>query len=327
MLSEVPSPRSLRFGTDRIIEEALADLWQGVVLWDYPMARLSSLKVGGPAKAVVFPNSLKELSRLLTGFREKGIRWRVIGRGSNILVGDRGYDGVVVVLGPDFSAIESVQEYSESLLVKVEAGCSLAKLVSWSQSQALTGLEFVAGIPGSIGGAIVMNAGAWGKEISNVLHSVSLLDKDGQFEEKERSLIPFVYRSWGLPTGTILVNGTFRLTRGDSQQIAAACQEVLRERREKQPVGVASAGSFFKNPVDVAAGRLIEDSGLKGCRIGGAVISEKHANFIVNAGGATANDIISLMCYVQEKVLTKFGILLEPEVHIWNEFGRKDNGA
>ncbi|OGR08316.1 MAG: UDP-N-acetylenolpyruvoylglucosamine reductase [Deltaproteobacteria bacterium RIFOXYD12_FULL_50_9] len=309
----------MRSGAGRLIEEALADLWQGVVLWDYPLSRLSTLKVGGPAKAVVFPGNAGELLKLIKGCKQIGIQWRVMGRGSNILVADQGVAGVVIVLGPDFSAIETVNESPETVLVRVNAGCSLAKLVSWSERQALSGLEFAAGIPGSIGGALVMNAGAWGSEISNVTTSITLLEQDGQIYERDRAALPFVYRSWGAPVGTIALNGTFRLVRGERVRIAGACREVLRQRREKQPLDLASAGSFFKNPVTMPAGRLIEEAGLKGCRIGNAMVSDKHANFIVNVGGATADEIKALMRLVQEKVFVRSGILLEPEVHIWDE--------
>ena len=297
--------------------EQLRDLWSGEIEWDSPMARWCTLQVGGPAKAVATPGSRAELQSLLALLAKLGVCWRVIGRGSNLLVLDEGYDGVIVVLGRKFAAIEQrAGEKGGETLVQVEAGCSLMKLVNWCAAQGLQGLEFAAGIPGSVGGAVVMNAGAWGKEMSEVLSSVTFLRRSGEFAEREKGNLAFSYRH--LETeGMTVVAAEFLLQAGDRQAIERRCGQLMRDRKAKQPQGLANAGSFFKNPVGLpAAGKLIQDAGLKGVSVGGARVSEAHANFLVNTGSATAQDFLDLMRLVQEKVLERFGVRLEPEVHI-----------
>lgn len=300
----------------------LRALWPGALRFDCPMAAWCTLRVGGPARVLAEPAGLNELQSLLATLTELAVSWRVIGRGSNLLVPDRGYDGVVVVLGRKFAAIGPVEECDDGrIAVWAEAGCSLMRLVNWTVEQGLTGLEFAAGIPGSLGGAVVMNAGAWGKEMGQVISSVCFLSKTGELIEKRRAALAFSYRR--LETGGMVVVGAeCALAAGDRQLIAGRCRELIKKRREKQPRMVASAGSFFKNPPGLpAAGKLIEDTGLKGFRLGGAMVSEKHGNFLVNTGCATAADLLELMELVQERVFARFGIWLEPEVHILREEG------
>ncbi len=301
-------------------ESILRDCWDGPVLWDCPMARFSSLKAGGPAKAVVHPRSSEELGQLIKGLNRKGVPWRVIGRGSNILVTEKGYNGVVVVFGQDFSKI-SFSSVGEGIFeVIVEAGCSLNLLLGFCRENSLTGLEFCSGIPGSVGGAIVTNAGIPGKDISQVIRAVTLMDHYGDCHDLPREKLSFSYRGWNLKEEMIVVTGKFRLEKGDPAEIDKACRKYLQNRKAKQPSSVASAGSFFKNPPGAAAaGALIEQAGLKGTEVGGARVSEKHANFIINTGNATAEDILALMRIVQERVFTVSGVHLEPEVHIFGQ--------
>ena len=297
--------------------EQLRGLWSGEIEWDSPMARWCTLQVGGPAKAVAMPANRVELQNLLAVLPGLGVCWRVIGRGSNLLVSDAGYDGVIVMLGRKFSVIaqRAVGTGGESM-VQVEAGCSLMKLVNWCAAQGIQGLEFAAGIPGSVGGAVVMNAGAWGREMSEVVSAVTFLRGSGEFVERKKDDLAFSYRQ--LETeGMVAVAAEFLLQAGDRQAIDARCVQLMRDRKEKQPQGLASAGSFFKNPAGLpAAGKLIQDTGLKGVRIGGAQVSEVHANFLVNTGSATAQDFLDLMRLVQGKVFERFGVRLEPEVHL-----------
>jgi UDP-N-acetylmuramate dehydrogenase len=297
--------------------EKLRGLWSGEIEWDSPMSRWSTLQVGGPAKGVATPANREELQSLLAVLAKLGVCRRVIGRGSNLLVSDAGYDGVIVVLGRKFAAIEQrAGEKVSETLVQVEAGCSLMKLINWSAAQGLAGLEFAAGIPGSVGGAVVMNAGAWGKEMGDALSSVTFLRQSGEFVERKKDDLAFSYRH--LETESmIVVAAEFLLLAGDRQAIDRKCGELMRDRKEKQPQGLANAGSFFKNPAGLpAAGKLIQDAGLKGVRVGGAQVSEVHANFLVNTGSATAQNFLDLMRLVQEKVFERFGVRLEPEVHI-----------
>ncbi len=297
--------------------EQLRDRWSGEIQWNSPMAHWCTLQVGGPARAIATPATRAELQSLLVVLAELGVCWRVIGRGSNLLVSDAGYDGVIVVLGRKFAAIEQqTGEKDGKIQVRVEAGCSLMKLVNWCTGQGLEGLEFAAGIPGSVGGAVVMNAGAWGKEMSEALAAVTFLSRSGEFVERKKGDLAFSYRH--LETESmIVVVADLLLQAGDRQAIEKRCSQLMRDRKEKQPQGQANAGSFFKNPAGLpAAGKLIQDAGLKGVRVGGAQVSEVHANFLVNIGSATAQDFLDLMRLVQEKVFERFDVWLEPEVHI-----------
>jgi len=297
--------------------EQLRDLWSGEIEWNSPLSRWCTLQVGGPAKAVATPANRQELQSLLAVLAKLGVCWRIIGRGSNLLVSDAGYDGVVVMLGRKFAAItERAGEKAGETLVRVEAGCNLMKLVNWCAAQGLAGLEFAAGIPGSVGGAVVMNAGAWGKEMSDALSAATFLRQSGEFVERKKADLAFSYRHLDAE-GMVVVAAEFSLQTGDRQAIESRASQLMRDRKEKQPQGLANAGSFFKNPAGLPpAGKLIQDAELKGLSVGGAQVSEVHANFLVNTGSATAQDFFELMRLVQEKVFERFGVRLEPEVHI-----------
>jgi UDP-N-acetylmuramate dehydrogenase len=297
--------------------EMIRDFWSGELKWNCSMADLSSFRVGGAASVAVFPRSLNELSLLVQGLGRMNLPWRVIGRGSNILVSDSGLEGVVVGLGRDFCSIERIDIHRrEHVLVRVMAGCSLTKLLNWCAEQGLSGLEFAAGIPGSVGGATAMNAGAFGREMSDVIYSVVIMDRAGTLRNKSRDEMQPVYRSWHEGSDMTAVETTFKLKKGDPKTIAGRCREIIAQRKEKQPYHAMSCGSFFKNPDGIPAGKLIEEAGLKGFQVGGAQVSEKHANFIVNTGAATAADIVSLMKHIRQRVLKKSGIVLEPEVEL-----------
>ena len=298
------------------LRKTLQALWHGEILWSCPMAGYSTIKAGGPAAALIEPRSMAELAALVRGLHENRVKWMVLGGGSNVLVADEGFAGVVLHLGRRFGAIAEAGGQDGSVLVTVEAGCSLARLVNWCLERELAGLEFASGIPGSIGGAVVMNAGAWGREIGSLVEKVTVVDGDGNIAGIEGASIPFRYRSWGLAE-QVVAAVTLRLEKGRRQEIEAACHELARRRRGTQPLDKPSAGSFFKNPpAGPAAGKLIEDAGLKGYRIGDAMVSPKHANFIVNMGHASAADLLALMDVVREKVMAMSGIWLEPEVRI-----------
>lgn len=294
----------------------LEKFFSGRIRWNCPLAPFSTLKVGGPAEAVLTADSLGELTGLLPWLTARRVPWQVIGRGSNILVADEGIPGVVILLGRDFAKVETVGPAGGLVLVRAGGACALARLVGYCTDQQLSGLEFAVGIPGSVGGAIIMNSGAWGMTISDVLTSVELLLPDGTLRTEPRENLTFAYRQWQDHTGEVVIGATFTLGRGEKERIAETCREYSRQRKERQPQNVASAGSFFKNPPGRAAGKLIEEAGLKGVRIGGAMVSSKHANFIVNTGAATARDILELMQRVRMAVYDKYGIMLEPEVHI-----------
>ncbi len=284
------------------------------------MSQFSSLKVGGPAEAIISVANVGDLKSLILWLKDHDIGWWVVGRGSNILVPDSGLAGVTIVLEGDFNTIEKLAKpiptNEKHVFVRTGAGCLLTKLVNYCTSQGLTGLEFAIGIPGSIGGAIVMNAGAWGYEIGNLVDSVVLMDHKGEVSSEQGINLGFLYRKWSMPQNTLLLSATFALKPGSKDNIKAACKRYQEMRMKNQPIAEHSAGSFFKNPPDDSAGRLIEEAGLKGFSVGGAKISEKHANFIVNTGTASAADILDIMQIVQQEVFKHFGIKLEPEVHI-----------
>jgi len=291
--------------------------WPGKLELDCPMARHCTLRVGGLARVLAAPASIEELALLLQLLGSLEVPWHVIGRGSNLLVPDTGYAGVIILLSRNFAAISPRAAKGGGVAsVRVAAGCGLMKLVNWCLSQSLSGLEFAAGIPGSVGGAVAMNAGAWGEEIAGRIEAVTLMDRKGRLATKAGRELAFSYRRLDL-AGQVVVEAEFSLVPGCREEMEARCRDLLARRKEKQPQGLPSAGSFFKNPAaGPAAGKLIEEAGLKGRQIGGALISPKHANFLVNAGGATASDFLQLMGLVQAAVEKRSGIRLEPEVRI-----------
>ncbi len=295
----------------------LDKLMPGKVMWNCSLARYTTLRVGGPAEAVVFAENNADLAQLLGWLRARNIPRHIIGSGSNILVPDKGLSGVVVMLGRELAGMKTINEENDKVLVRAGGGCRLAGLLKYCSDRAISGLEFVVGIPGSVGGAIVMNAGCWGKEIGDVLYSVAILNQAGDLVNTPRKKLELSYRQWSGGNESVIVAAVFALMKGDTNSIKATCREYLQRRKEKQPQHMASAGSFFKNPPGQAAGRLIEEAGLKGYHVGGAMVSTRHANFIVNTGTATAADILALMRIVQSKVFDQSGLMLEPEVQIF----------
>ncbi|MCL7486689.1 MAG: UDP-N-acetylmuramate dehydrogenase [Desulfobulbaceae bacterium] len=287
------------------------------------MAEYCTFKVGGKAEALVVATGRTELESLMHWLRENGVSWQVIGRGSNILVQSAGFNGVIIILGGRFGAIDPVDDpgtEGQEVKVRVGAGCSVAHLVGWCARRHLRGIEFLVGIPGSIGGVVCMNAGAWGSEIGERVVTVTCIGQEGVTRTLAREQLDFSYRRLQLNKGSladsIIVEVVLRLHPGTGEEIRAQCREYMNRRRAKQPMGAASAGSFFKNPSGDSAGRLIDAAGLKGLRRGDAMVSSRHANFIVNTGQATADDIVALMKEVQQKVYLHSGVMLEPEVHL-----------
>ncbi|MDF1577536.1 MAG: UDP-N-acetylmuramate dehydrogenase [Desulfurivibrionaceae bacterium] len=302
--------------TDHELRARLRRFWPGGVRWQAPMAALTTLKVGGPAQALVMPGTRDEVTRLINGCRIEEIPCHIIGGGSNLLVADEGLAGLVIGLGRNFAGIGRIgEDQCGRILVEVEAGCSLAGLLNWCADSALSGLEFAAGIPGTVGGAVVMNAGAWGREIKDVLASLIWLS-GGEAVRKARPELDFTYRCLRRPDDAVILSAVFTLAPGDRAAIRKLCREHVAARRSRQPKAYGLAGSFFKNPEGVAAGKLIEAAGLKGIVSGGAMVSERHANFIVNTGNATAADIIRLMELVQARVWEVHRVRLEPEIKI-----------
>ncbi len=301
----------------------LATFWTGAIDWDADMAGYCTLRAGGRAEALIKAGSGAELARLIRWLEDHDIRWRVIGRGSNILVSGQGFRGVLIVLQGDFCAISRAGGGSApaaGVVVEAGAGCPVPKLVAWCGRHGLAGLEFMTGIPGSVGGAVCMNAGAWGRAVGDCLDFVEFVDRQGRSRRVSRPDLVFSYRRLqpreAILNDAVITGAGFVLQPGDPGEIQERCREYLARRREKQPAGVASAGSFFKNPAGDSAGRLIEAAGLKGFSSGRAMVSFEHANFIVNTGQASANEIIELMNEIQKRVFRASGVMLEPEVHL-----------
>ncbi len=302
--------------SDHELKKRLRRFWPGNVRWHVAMAELTTLKVGGPAQALVVPENMDEVLRLINGCRTGKIPFYIVGGGSNLLVTEAGFAGLVIALDRNFGEISRVGQDSRGrTLVEVEAGCRLARLLNWCADRDLAGLEFAAGIPGTVGGAVVMNAGARGGEIKDVVAALTWLS-GGETVKKDRRELDFAYRTLHRPDDAVVLSALFALSPGDGAAIRRLCLERVAERRRGQPTAHGLAGSFFKNPEGAAAGKLIEEAGLKGTAIGGAMVSELHANFIVNTGEATAADIIRLMDLVQARVWEVHGVRLEPEVKI-----------
>ncbi len=319
---------------------ALTADWPSSIQFDVPMASYSTLRAGGKAAGFIDIYCLSELQELVGCLHEQQLVFRVIGCGSNILVTDKGFPGVMIRLKGAFEQVAFKKSFDAEndqkfYLVQAGGGCSLGKLLSWCIMQGLSGLECMAGIPGSVGGAVRMNAGAVGGEISDCLHSLECVTDDGHIMQVLRSELQISYRKTELArnlepgstgntslnflhsvTPLLVVSAYFTLRPVGKEQVRSRCAGFLAQRKERQPTGVASAGSFFKNPPHDAAGRLIEAAGLKGRCCGEVLVSPKHANFIVNTGKGTATDILTLMEQVQEAVFQKFAIRLEPEVEI-----------
>jgi UDP-N-acetylmuramate dehydrogenase len=298
--------------------QELKRLATGKVLFDECMDRHTSIGVGGRADALVFPENAAELGKLVALLRAGGVPVFFLGNGTNLIVRDDGFRGVIVST-KSLRSVRLEERGRDRGAILAEAGASLAEVVSLTVREALAGMEFCAGIPGSVGGGIRMNAGAYGSELKDVIESVDLLNGEGNIKSCARESLQFQYRNLTLPEGACIAGGMFVLARGSRAAIEDRVREILRTRTGKHPLEYRNAGSVFKNPKGTPAGKIIDEAGLKGARIGGAQVSEKHGNFIVNLGGATAKDICSLIEHVQKRVLEAKGIALEPEVKIIGE--------
>ena len=300
------------------ITDAFADITIGKILYDEPMSRYTSLCVGGNADALVFIESEKELIEIVRRLQEKRINFIPVGNLTNIIVRDGGYQGVILVM-KGLKEINCVPEPEGSYMIYAQVGASLSGLVNFAAAKELTGMEFCAGIPGSVGGAVWMNAGAYGNEIKDIIQTISLLTAEGEKKTLRREKIVFGYRSSGLPAESIILNAQFKLEKGQGEQIKGKISEIIKSRQQKHPLNLPNAGSIFKNMPGQPAGRLIEEMGLKGTSCNDAEISPVHANFIVNKGKATASDVLSLITTIQTNAKKGKGITLETEVVIIGE--------
>ncbi len=296
--------------------------FKGEIRRNEPLSRHTSFAIGGPADVMAYPLDRDDLLALLREIKAKGVPFFVLGGGTNLLVRDGGFRGVVVNL-KNLRTIALEREYrsigGSFAVVLAEAGVSLPKLLAFTAEEGLTGLEFAAGIPGTVGGAVCMNAGTAAGEIGDVVDTVTLISMEGRLVTKGREEMGFGYRTSSIPEGHLVFDMRVSLRRGEKDKIQARIRDLMDARKKNQPLGLPNAGSMFKNPQEESAGKLIDAAKLKGRRIGDAQVSDKHANFIVNLGKAKASDVLSLMDIVKQTVLDVHGVRLEPEIKIVGE--------
>lgn len=296
------------------IRKELGERIPGVCIEEnVPMAQYTSFRAGGKARMMVIPADAEQLSAVLGVLSGSGVQYMVLGNGTNILVKDSGYDGVIVKIGSGFDYVRQ-----EGCRLVCGSGTRMSVAAKAALEDGLSGFEFASGIPGFTGGAVFMNAGAYGGEMKDILRRAKIVSKDGSREfYMTADELEMGYRHTKLhDTGDIVTEVEFVLEEGNRTQIKAKMSELMEKRNSKQPVNFPSAGSFFKRPEGYFAGKLIQDAGLKGLSVGGAQVSELHSGFIINRGGATATDILQLMEMIQARVFDEFGVRLETEVRI-----------
>lgn len=283
---------------------------------DEPMKSHTTFRVGGPAAFFVAPETKEEIKAIVECCKEQAMPYYIVGNGSNLLVSDKGYEGVIIQI---FKAMNQITVDGE--MITAQAGALLSAVASRALDTELTGFEFAAGIPGTLGGACVMNAGAYGGEMKDVLENVTVLTEDGEFVTLAKEKLELGYRTSVIAKkGYIVVEAEIRLKKGNPAEIKAYMDELREKRVSKQPLEYPSAGSTFKRPEGYFAGKLIQDADLRGFQVGGAQVSEKHCGFVINKDNATASDVVELMRQVSQKVEEKFGVTLEPEVKRLGEF-------
>lgn len=286
------------------------------VYFDESMKKHTSFKIGGNADCMVCVENEREIIDVTNYCKEKRIPYMIMGNGSNMLVGDKGIRGVVIKISSDMSKIKT-----DGNIIIAQSGVLLSRLANEALKNSLSGLEFAGGIPGTLGGGVFMNAGAYGGELRDVAERVRYVDENGDICTAQRSQLDFGYRkSMFSGRECVILSAEIILEKGNYDEIKAKMTDFAQRRSDKQPLSMPSAGSTFKRPEGYFAGKLIEDVGLKGFCIGGAAVSEKHSGFIVNKGGATAKDVLDLIEYVQKTVKEKFDVNLEPEVRLVGEF-------
>lgn len=280
------------------------------------MSRHTTFKIGGPADYFLMPDKDTDVGRIVKICKESAIPYFILGNGSNLLVGDDGYRGAVIQIYKNMSAVTV-----EGTEITVQAGALLSSVAAAAKNAALTGFEFAGGIPGTMGGAVVMNAGAYGGEMKDVLTEVTVMDEEGEIVTLPADKLELGYRTSIIKTaGYIVLEAKLQLKEGNPEVIRETMKDLTIRRTTKQPLEYPSAGSTFKRPEGYFAGKLIMDSGLAGYQVGGAQVSEKHCGFVINAGGATARDVRTLMDNVRDIVYKKYGVTLEPEVKFLGDF-------
>ncbi len=288
----------------------------GQVKWDYPLSKLTSFRIGGKAKAVIWVNDEVCLKKLIFYLKEEGFPYYFLGQGTNVLVRDHGYPGIIIKLGLGFERIGILLKEKNAVYLRVGGGIKLSKLLMASLRHGWGGLEYLVGIPGTLGGAIAGNAGAFGHTIEENVTDIKVMTPEVEIEWYSKNALRFDYRTASLPFGTLILEARLGLAPSTYKKIKNKMHFYFQQKQLSQPLNMPSAGCVFKNPKEEFAGKLIEDAGLKGYQIGNAKFSEEHANFIVNLGGAKTTDVLALMELAQNKVFQRTGIFLEPEIKV-----------
>lgn len=295
-------------------QEIAGNLPQVELRFHEPLSKHTSFRIGGPAEVMAFPKGEEELAQILKVSRKLDISYRILGAGTNVLAPDQGVPGLVICLKDCLGGIEQLP----SSCIRVMAGVTMSRAAVFAANQGLSGLEFAHGIPGTVGGGVYMNAGAYGGEISQICQTVSVMDSFGEIHQRSPEEMDFGYRHSALEqSGEIVISAVFRLKPAPVETVKQQMKELQARRSASQPLDYPSAGSAFKRPAGGYAAALIEQAGLKGYQVGSAAISRKHAGFAVNLGGATAEDVRSLLFQVSRQVYQNSGIRLEPEIRIW----------
>lgn len=301
---------------EAVYEYIRANVPEEDILTEEPMSRHTTFRIGGEAACFIRISSEEQLRKLIPYFENVGVEYFVLGKGSNLLVGDKGYPGVILQISDACQQIEA-----EENRLQVQAGAALSKVALFAMERGLEGLEFAAGIPGTVGGGVVMNAGAYGGEMKQVVESVRVLSSEGEILTLDNDTMEFGYRTSIIRNRNFTVlSVTFRLREGNREEIRARIEDFQKRRMEKQPLNYPSAGSTFKRPEGYFAGKLIQDAGLRGYQVGGAQVSEKHCGFVINKENATATDVVNLIHDVQRIVYEKFQVQLDTEVKFLGEF-------
>ena len=291
-----------------------------------PLHAHTTFRIGGPALYYLIPESMDEVHGAIIFAEEKNLPYYVLGRGSNMLFDDEGYPGVVIEIGKGMEQVTIEEETGGLISVRAQAGIAMSALAMQLAEAELTGFEFAGGIPGTLGGGIAMNAGAYGGEIRDCIQDATVMTESGEILVLTKEQLELGYRTSIIQKkGYIVLEGTFRFARGEKEKVLATMKELNQRRRDKQPLEYPSAGSTFKRPEGYFAGKLIEDAGLRGYRVGDAQVSEKHCGFVVNRGKATAAEVKQLIQDVQDRVREEFQVELEPEVRIVTIQNRKQS--
>ena len=303
----------------KIIERFSNLLGNEKVRINEPMNRHTTFRIGGPADYFLLPSSSEEVKGILEICKEESLQYFILGNGSNLLVSDEGYRGVIIQLYRNYGGLTV-----EGTEIRAGAGVLLSQIAAIARNESLTGFEFAGGIPGTLGGAVVMNAGAYGGELKDVLKEAVVMDREGNIFTVPVEKLAMGYRTSLVKTaGYLVLEVVISLKKGSQEEIRDTMKDLADRRISKQPLEYPSAGSTFKRPEGYFAGKLIMDAGLRGYQVGGAQVSEKHCGFVINKGNATAADVCRLMADVQAKVQEQFGVTLEPEVKFLGDFDRR----